>query len=404
MVRYSYVDRPQAGKQRSRQPARKLPLLLPHRPQLYTFLTFDEFVSRSIVSRGFKGAGKICLLIPAHNEALVIQHTILSAIESGMDRNDIYVVNDNSSDATADLASELLGSYNVLSVGRSGKGLAIQKAAQAFRLSERYEWIHIADADGEFDRSYFTVFKSQLKSDHVAATGYLKSSKGSHIGKFRVFEYTLGMELTRRVQVLLNTLQVIPGATSCLRADIFDQLDFNGGTLTEDYDVTLQIHRKELGRIQFIPEATALTQDPQNFRDFYRQITRWYEGGVQNMIKHNIGKKARRLDAYIMYQILQNFSFLAMLCVVMPIVAIITGSLYGFAALFVWDVLTMFVMSLLIAARSHRWDILNAFPIIYALKWVNTYAFSKAILYAVLKPRTHGHSNGVWLSPTRKAA
>ncbi len=407
MVRYMLTDRPLPGAQRSRQPARSsMPVLAPisDRNVPRSLLNFDEFISRTMVSRSFKGAGKLCLLIPAHNETLVIQNTIRSAIVSGMDRYDMFVVDDNSSDDTAALARELLDEFNVLTVRRSGKGLAIQKAARAFRLSERYQWIHIADADGAFDPEYFTKFKAQLRADHAAATGYMKSSRGSYIGKFRVFEYTLGMEMTRRVQVLLNTLQVIPGATSCVRSDVFDQLDFDGGTLTEDYDVTLQIHRQSLGKIQFIPGATAFTQDPESFHDFMHQITRWYQGGVECMIKHDIGKKGRRLDFYIGYQILQNFTFLGMLFVVMPIAAILTHSLYGFATLFIWDVLTMFVTTILIAARANRWDILNAFPILYALKWVNTYVFSKVLIETFVKPRAKPSSSSTWVSPTRTAA
>lgn len=350
-----------------------------------------------------EGVRKLCLLIPAHNESLVIQNTIRSAIGSGMDPRDVFVVNDNSSDDTADRARQLLGEFNVKTVRRSGKGLAIRKAARAFRLTKRYEWIHIADADGAFDTEYFTEFKAKLRSDKAAATGYLKSSHGSYIGKFRVFEYTLGMEMTRRVQVLLNTLQVIPGATSCIRSDVFEKLDFNGGTLTEDYDVTLQIHRQRLGEIQFIPSAIAYTQDPENFQDFMRQITRWYKGGVECMIKHDIGTKFRRIDLYISYQILQNFLFLGMLLFFMPVVAVLTNSIYGYAMLFMWDVLTMFIMTLLIAIRANRWDILNAFPIMYGLKWANTYAFTKALVEVVFKYRRKKvQSDGVWISPTRR--
>jgi cellulose synthase/poly-beta-1,6-N-acetylglucosamine synthase-like glycosyltransferase len=407
MVRYVVAKRPALFFERSsRLTKRPLPTLTStaERHAEKPVIKFEEFVSRSMITRQWQGADKLCLLIPGHNESLVIQNTIRSAFASGMDRRDIFVVNDNSSDDTAELAIELLGQFNVLTVGRSGKGGAIQKAARAFRLSERYEWIHIADADGTFDIGYFDKFRAQLRSDKAAATGYMKSTKGSYIGKFRVFEYTLGMELTRRVQVMLNTLQVIPGATSCVRSDVFDQLDFNGGTLTEDYDVTLQIHRQGLGEIQFIPDATAFTQDPENFKDFMKQITRWYRGGVECMIKHAIGKKAKRLDFYIGYQIMQNFLFLGMLFVVMPIITFLTHSWYGYASLFVWDVLAMFIMSAIVAARANRWDILNAFPILYGLKWVNTYAFSKALLEAIFGYRKIVNSGGTWVSPTRVAA
>jgi len=380
------------------EPAQEIPVQHPIRQPM----RIGTHVTRKLFDLDFNGVRKLCLLIPGHNESLVIQNTIRSAIASGMSRHDIYVVNDNSSDNTAELAIELLGDSNVLTVERSGKGLAIQKAACAFRLTKRYEWLHIADADGAFDSNYFTTFRSQLRADKAAATGYLKSTRGSFIGKFRVFEYTLGMEMTRRVQIFLNTLQVIPGATSCIRADVFEQVDFDGGTLTEDYDVTLQIHRLGLGEIQFIPGATAFTQDPESFGDFMRQITRWYKGGVQCLVKHDIGQKFRRIDFYIGYQIFQCFLFLGVLFIILPITTVITHSFYGYASLFVWDVFTMLGMAVLIAARAKRWDILNAFPLLYGLKWANTYAFTRAHLAVALRPsRFRTRQSGAWTSPTR---
>lgn len=410
MARYTYTERQLGGVvQRKREPAKR-PLIIfqpsVRKVRVKPLISFEQFASRTAMINDVSGKRKICLLIPAHNETLVIQNTIRSAMASGLERQDIFVVNDNSTDDTAELAIELLGDFNVLTVGRSGKGLAIKKASRAFMLSRRYEWIHIADADGAFDRHYFETFQSQLRSDKAAATGYLRSSRGTFIGKFRAFEYTLGMELTRRVQVMLGTLQVIPGATSCIRSDVFDKLDFDGGTLTEDYDVTLQIHRQKLGSIQFIPGATAFTQDPQNFRDFHKQITRWYKGGVQCMLKHDIGSKFRRIDMYIGYQIFQNFLFLGVLFFVMPVIAYLTHSLFGFTTLFLWDAATMFAMCVLIAAKAKRWDILNAFPLIYGLKWVNTYAYTKAILIAMFKPdsQTKNPSRGAWTSPERAKA
>lgn len=384
---------------------RPLPTLapVPDRSAPKTFIKLPEFIDRSLTSLWLLGADKLCLLIPAHNEELVLRYTITSAIRSGMPAKDIYVVDDNSTDTTAAIAKELLGEFNVLTVDRSGKGLAIQKAARAFRLSKRYNWIHIADADGSFDENYFETFRTGLQDQYAAATGYLKSSPGSLIGKYRVFEYTLGMEMTRRVQVAADVLQVIPGATSCIRADIFDQLDFNGGTPTEDYDVTLQIHRQNLGKIQFIPNAIAFTQDPQNFKDFVKQITRWYQGGVECMIKHRIGRQNRRLDYYIGFQIFQNMAFIALLFIVMPIIAILTNSLAPFASLFLWDFATMSLITLLIAARSGRWDILNALPLLYGLRWVNTYVFTKVLVRALIGQKRH-KTSGTWQSVTRSAA
>ena len=72
----------------------------------------------------------LALLIAAHDEELVIEQTINSAIKAGMDPVHIYVVDDSSKDNTRRLAVALLGKSNVMRVARSGKGLALAKGAK----------------------------------------------------------------------------------------------------------------------------------------------------------------------------------------------------------------------------------------------------------------------------------
>jgi hypothetical protein len=96
---------------------------------------------------------KLALLIAAHNEELVIEQTLRSAIKAGMDPKHIYVVDDNSTDKTRMLAASIIPRENTIKVRRSGKGLALTKAAKHFKLVKRYQWIHIADADGGFAQS-----------------------------------------------------------------------------------------------------------------------------------------------------------------------------------------------------------------------------------------------------------
>ena len=226
---------------------------------------------------------RVALLIAAHNEELVLADTINSAIKAGLKPEYIYVVDDNSSDDTSNIARSILPHENVYKVERSGKGLAIKKAAERFDLSSKYRWIHIADADGKFPENYFAVLRSKLRVKNAAATGYVRSLKGKYVSQYRVFEYTVGMEIHRRVQSMFNVIPIIPGPTSCFRADVFAQLDFSSGSLTEDFDVTMQIYRKKLGRIQFIRNAVALTQDPLTVRSFINQISRWNRGVLQVM-------------------------------------------------------------------------------------------------------------------------
>lgn len=348
----------------------------------------------------------LCLLIAAYNEEDVLEHTIRSAIKAGMDPKHIYIVSDNSIDRTGPIAMSLVGRKNYMRVHRSGKGLALTKAARKFQLSKRYHWIHLADADGAFAPDYFKVFRKQLDRKFAAATGYIKSLPGSIVGQYRVMDYTIGMDIVRRFQAMTGLISIIPGPTSCFRADVFDKVAFNTGALAEDFDVTLQIHRQNLGPIQFIEDAVAYTQDPMTFRDFVRQMYRWNRGILQGVFKHRIGTKAQKIDIYLTYQVGLNLAMFLSFGVFLPLLAINRDPLDILSATFVIDVALTAFITLLVAARSKRWDIINAFPHLYAYRWASLMIF----MFSFVRVALLGHDRkpnqpkqGAWETAARAA-
>lgn len=344
---------------------------------------------------------QMALLIAAHNEELVLGETIRSAIAAGMNPADIYVVNDSSTDATTATARQLLPTRNVASVRRSGKGIALGKARSRFGLCQRYRWIHIADADGLFAPNYFRTFRKTLRVKYGAATGYVRSLPGSHVSQYRVFEYTIGMELHRRFQSMAGVISVIPGPTSCFRNDVFEQLDFSARSLTEDFDVTLQLYRKKLGRILYVRNAIAYTQDPRTIRDFVRQVSRWNKGVLLDMRRHKVGTRPKAIDAYLSYQILQNLLFFANYFIWVPYLAATKDGLNAVAAAFLTDVVVTFFLTILVCLRSRRWDVLSAFPYIYLLKWLNLAIFLKIFIQVMLLRRRYSY-NGQWANGTER--
>jgi biofilm PGA synthesis N-glycosyltransferase PgaC len=343
----------------------------------------------------------LALLIAAHDEELVIEQTLRSAIRGGMNPEHIYVVDDNSSDNTSKIAKSIIGDSNVIKVQRSGKGLALTKASKHFKLTKRYRWIHIADADGGFAPDYFRVFRKRLRIKYAAATGYVRSLPAGPISQYRVFEYTIGLEIHRRFQALTHTVTVIPGPTSCFRADVFEKLNFANGSLTEDFDATLQIHRNKLGKIMFIPQAVAYTQDPKNMKDFIKQISRWYRGTLQGIRHYKIGRRMQRIDAYLSYQIFQNFLFFANYFVLVPFISIERHSMAILSEIFLFDVVLTWALAVAVATRTRRWDILSAFPFIYACRWVSMFVFMRSFVEVIILRRFQ-HTKGSWSTADRR--
>jgi cellulose synthase/poly-beta-1,6-N-acetylglucosamine synthase-like glycosyltransferase len=338
----------------------------------------------------------ICLVIAAHNEELVLADTLHSAMNAGMKPEHIYVVDDNSTDLTTKIARSILPYKNVLRLrSHNGKGTAITKANNKFALVSRYRWIHVADADGAFAPNYFAELRKRLRVENAAATGYMRSLPGKSVSDYRAYEYTIGMEFYRRIQVLLGVIPVVPGPTSCFRADVFAQLNFDNHAMTEDFDVTLQIYRKKLGKIQYIPQAIAYTQDPPTVKAFVKQVTRWYRGGMQVMSRHKIGSKLTPIDAYLGYQVFQGLLWFMNLFVWLPYMVATRGGLAFVASLFLMDVFITLLMVLTATSINRRWDTFGAFPIIYALKWMNLLIFMKSFVEVIVLRRFR-ISSGAW--------
>lgn len=288
---------------------------------------------------------RLALLIPAHNEELLLGQTIKSAIRAGLSTRHIYVIDDASSDQTAAVAAELLPKSHILSVAHSGKARAIAKGFKYFNIGYRYRWVHISDADSVFGPDYFPHFIAGLKPEFAAATGFVQSLPGGWISQFRVYEYGFGQFVMRRLQKIFGAITVIPGPSSCFRADLFKRLNFQTDCLTEDFDITLQIHRQKLGPIGYIPAAKTYTQDPKNFRDYCSQIWRWHRGFFQGVLNHRVGLRTQMIDLYLGFLMLDMFIYYLELLVVYPGFLLIHRHQFMGAAsvLVIWDVTTSLV-------------------------------------------------------------
>lgn len=311
---------------------------------------------------------KLALLLPGHNEELIIAATIKSAVASGQLLRDIYMVNDASTDKTRQIAEQLLGKQNVLNVKRSGKALAVQKAIKKFDIERQYQWLHVADADSIFSPEYFRIYRRKLSNEHVVAMGFVQSLRGNWISTYRAFSYTYGQQVYRRVQSMLGIISVFPGPVTSFRTDILSQLELTGNSLTEDFDVTLQVHRKKLGKMLFIPQAVNYTQDPQTLGDFCKQSMRWYRGFFQGIKRYRIGLNNQRIDFGIGIQLFQTLIFMIQVLVLYPAVLLITHRWIIIPAALAVDIIFTDFIIIMAAISAKRLNILGVLPYYYILR------------------------------------
>jgi poly-beta-1,6-N-acetyl-D-glucosamine synthase len=215
----------------------------------------------------------------------------------------------------------------------------------------------------------------------------VQSLRGNWISKYRMYEYTYGQQVHRRIQDMLGVISVFPGPVTCFRTDILSKLDFEVESLTEDFDLTLQVHRKKLGKILYIPQAQNFTQDPQTYKDFCKQTLRWQRGFFQGVLRHRIGTKPKLLDAYMAWQALQSFLFLMQLVVGLPVAAAMAGDwfIWPTAVLINFAIMSLFAVG--VAAIGKRPSILLGLPGFYILSLTELVLFLRAYIDVVMLRR-----------------
>lgn len=372
---------------------------LTHRPLAPIARNVKRFFARNIFKQDeaaeLPAKRKIALLLPGHNEELIIGTTIQSAISAGQDPQDIFVVDDNSDDKTRAISAAILGEDHVLTVERSGKALAVQKAIKHFDIEGRYIWVHVADADGIFAPGYFSFYKAKLdETKYAVAVGFVQSQRGNWISTYRTLTYTYSQHVYRRLQAKLGMISVLPGPITSYRTDILQYLEFDTTTVTEDFDITLQIHRKNLGKMVFIPKAINYTQEPATWKDFVKQNMRWQRGFWQGVMKYKIGRRGQKIDFSLGFQMAQTFLFLIQIFVFVPIIMFIEHNYLVIPVIVSADIVMYALTAVVAAATTKKWHIFGILPFYYLLHWTEIFIYFYAFTEVVVLRRFKGATKG----------
>jgi cellulose synthase/poly-beta-1,6-N-acetylglucosamine synthase-like glycosyltransferase len=237
----------------------------------------------------------VAVLIPAHNEELVIEASI-EAIAALVPRRNIHVVSDGSCDRTAELARAC--GVNVIETRTNvGKAGALEEAIHRFELVERFQAVLLLDADTTIEPGYFEAALPQFDDPKiVAVAGAVRTrhERGlSLLGKILVCHrqriYAISQRLLKFGQTwrFTNATHIVPGFASLYRTSVLPLIEMNPpGLVIEDFNMTFEVYQKRLGKVAFTLGAVAVTQDPDNLRDYVRQIKRWGLGLWQTVRRH----------------------------------------------------------------------------------------------------------------------
>ncbi|MCW2963923.1 MAG: glycosyl transferase family 2 [Actinomycetia bacterium] len=237
------------------------------------------------------------VLIACKNGEATIGNTVRSAVGQA----DVYVVSDGSTDRTCAVAVAM--GAQVLECGTSsGKPVALRTGNERFALAARYRRIAVLDDDTTIEPQYIARLEKRMDADpRIAAASGRVDSLWDHTRRWnpfiamRAFTYWSYQVTIKRGQNVLRVVNVICGANTLFRSDVFDRLIRDDVPYAvDDMYWVAEIIRRKLGRVEYVPAARSWTIDPHHFRDWYRQTVRWSWAQFQSIRGHRFGLPLER--------------------------------------------------------------------------------------------------------------
>lgn len=326
----------------------------------------------------------IAVLIPSHNEARTIRRTLQSVLKI-VDRKDVYVVDDGSTDKTVAAARKLTPHVLVLKSNK-GKATALNAGVKKFNLLTKYDFIMPIDADTTLDPAFFReALPLFRKKGVVCVIGKVTGIAHNWITSYRDWEYEVSQTIHKKAQSIEGGIVVFPGCSTVFRTSLLRKVLMQTGTLTEDMDLTFLIHRKRLGKIVFAEKARVTTQDPRTLSDYIKQIDRWYTGFWQCFLKHSMpwGGQMVDLEAILMaVEGLSNGLLMILLLLLSPYILTHDTSLLLIALVFDFSFFVLPTL-LLVSMKRKRYHYFFYIPQYYCMRVVGGLIFIRSFFKVV---------------------
>jgi cellulose synthase/poly-beta-1,6-N-acetylglucosamine synthase-like glycosyltransferase len=338
----------------------------------------------------------VCVVIPAFNEEQLVSRCITSVLAAGLAPRQVFVIDDCSTDRTREVLATFDGIQVIENPTQLGKVRGLQRAFDLYQIPERFDFIALLDADSHVNDMYFDTIVRTFAADPEATLvcGSPRSERMNWLTAYRAVDYDASAWIYKEAQDALSVINVAPGCASVYRSSVIRSLDWSGGTLVEDMDLTMQVHRRKLGRVRYAAQAISNTQDPQCLRDYIGQITRWYSGTWQVMRLRGLPRGGQRVDLEFGLLVGESLAF-SILVMLLPLLT----WLWPQAVLrcFFIDQLVAVGLAIVAAVRLRRLDVVLWCPTFVVIRVINCFVWVRTFWTEVIRRR----SLDVWFTPQR---
>jgi poly-beta-1,6-N-acetyl-D-glucosamine synthase len=235
----------------------------------------------------------VSIIVPAYNEEAVIGDCIESLLALDYPAYEVIVVDDGSTDRTADEASRWEGAageveVRVFTKRNGGKAAALNSGISL----ARHAFLLCMDADSWMEPGSLRAAMRHFRDPDVGAVaGNVKvANREGILTRLQALEYIEGLNMPRRAQGFLAAVNIVPGPVGVFRREALEEVGgYDTDTFAEDADLTLKLVTGGW-KILYEDQAIAWTAAPEHVLDLIQQRYRWTRGLLQA-----VGKRKRVL-------------------------------------------------------------------------------------------------------------
>lgn len=248
----------------------------------------------------------ITILVPAYNEAEDILNTLNSiAAVSYEGQIDIIVINNNSTDQTAEKCRAFIDSYPLtnkhfilIDETQAGKNFALNSGLKLVDT----KLVMTIDADTVLHPDSITYIVSKINSEAnvgaVAGCILVGNPKQNLMTRIQDWDYYISINAIKRCQGEYRSTLVAQGAFSIYQTDLVKQIggwqDSIGEDIVLSWDI-LKLNKKVL----FEPLAISYTKVPSTLPIFLKQRARWARGMIEAIKQIRPWKQGNYLSKFI---------------------------------------------------------------------------------------------------------
>lgn len=369
----------------------------------------------------------ITIMIPAHNEEIMIEETITYLFEELNYTNfEVLVMDDGSTDKTGEILAQLRERYPRL---RTVKILKNKGKAHAFNIGMYFakgEYILSNDADTipEPDAlmKYMNFFMRDKDMNTSAVTANMDvQNRTKIIGKAQTVEFSSIVGVIKRSQTAVNdSMYAYSGASTLYKKDfLIDVGGFRQNRATED--ISIAWDHQMIGAVpRFAPNIVFHMNVPESIKELYHQRKRWAQGGtevwltnIKKFLFHPI-KHRYQMSMFIDSTLSILWSFFFMITTVIFAIAMLvflfTGNyerlFHGFVMSFIFvsfEIIAGFMQLLAALILDHHAAKLKyvIFAPLYMLFFWMVNPITVVMTFIPAVKTIFGFGSGTWKSPER---